>query len=74
MLLPENVRLLKDMFYAKRVPLGLLSSFDQDREFHREDWQAVQDTVDSRIQLKGFDFYFDQVAALAVRLAKRTTG
>lgn len=74
MLAVENVQLVRDMFGAKHVPLELLLSLEQDREFHREDWQSVQATVDPTIQLRGFDFYFDQVSALAVKLAKATTG
>ena len=73
MLAAENVQLIRDMFGAKRVPLQLLMGLEQDREFHRPDWQAVQETVDSGTKLDDFDVYFDRVVALAVKLAKATT-
>lgn len=67
---PENLRLLHDMFDAKRVPLDLLLRVEEDREFHRPDWLAVQETVDPEIQLKPFDFYFNKVAELSVKLSQ----
>ena len=68
MVAPKNLRLLHDMFAAKRVPLDLLLRVEEDREFHRPDWLAVQETVDPKIQLKPFDFYFEKVAELSVKL------
>lgn len=65
-----NVRLLKDVFAAKDVPLNLISRIKDYREYHRPDFAAVQDTVKPNVTLKDFDFYFDYVVAMSVDLAK----
>ena len=70
MLAPENLLLLRDMFAAKRVPLNLLRRVAEDREFHRSDWRSVQETVDPSVQLHAFDFYFDKVEKLSVKLGR----
>lgn len=61
---------LRNMFDAKRVPLDLLLSVTQTREFHRNGWDAVVATVDPRHQLRDFDFYFDFVEHLCREFAK----
>ena len=61
LLTAENQNLLKNMFAAKRVPLELLTALDEQREFHRQGWDALKDTVDPRVRLRDFDFYFDYV-------------
>ena len=66
---PECLELLRNMFQAKRVPLNLLREVGNEREFHRQDWNAVRDTVDPRFRLRSFDFYFDSVAALCGKAA-----
>ena len=58
--------LIRSMFEAKEVPVGLLGSIGEYREFHREDWPAVQDSV--RGLLESFDHYFDAVVAESNRL------
>lgn len=58
---PRNGLLLRRIFAAKRVPLRLLGSIRAQREFHRQDWPAVVDTVRAGIDLREFDFYFDFV-------------
>lgn len=55
----ENIELLKCIFNAKRVPLELLGKIKDYKEFHRQDFEAVKDTVKAGIKLKDFDFYFD---------------
>lgn len=55
----ENINLLKCIFNAKRVPLELIGKIDNYKEFHRQDFDAVKDTVKAGIKLKDFDFYFD---------------
>lgn len=55
----ENIELLKCIFNAKRVPLELLGKIKGYKEFHRQDFEAVKDTVKACIKLKDFDFYFD---------------
>lgn len=60
--------LLRGMFSAKRVPLGLLAQIDEHREFHRSDFEAVKATVKPGIDLKRFDFYVDYVVNQVARL------
>ncbi|MEE9296987.1 MAG: nucleotidyl transferase AbiEii/AbiGii toxin family protein [Phycisphaerae bacterium] len=66
---PANLDTIKNMFRAKRVPLKLLRDIESDREFHRQDWDAVRDTVDPGIVLRDFDFYFDFVRGLCKEVA-----
>ena len=69
LLTEESRELLRSMFQAKRVPLDLLLSIEQERGFHRQNWDAVRDTVDPRVQLREFDFYFDFAVKLCRKLA-----
>lgn len=55
----KNVELVRNIFAAKDVDLTLLSKIANYREFHRQDWPAVELTVAG--QLRSFDFYFDFV-------------
>src|SRR4029077_10660432 len=52
-----NLQLTRDIFAAKTVPLILLSKISEHREFHKQDWPAVEVTVSGK--LEEFDFYFD---------------
>lgn len=45
----------------KKVPLSLLENIKQYREFHRDDFQSVEDTVNDRKNLESYDFYFNYV-------------
>jgi len=65
---PDQVGLLKKIFSAKRVPLELLGLIEQTREFHRQDWPAVEQTVKAGTALDSFDHYFDFVVRLANQL------
>ena len=64
---PENTAVLRHVFAAKNVPLELLVRLDEDREFHRVDWDSVRDSV-AREPINNFDFYFDFVLAEVMRL------
>lgn len=57
----ENLELLKNIFTAKKVPLKLLGKISHYREYHRDDFIAVENTVAPSTKLKDFDFYFDYV-------------
>jgi predicted nucleotidyltransferase component of viral defense system len=59
---PEHILLLEKIFAAKRVPLNLIASIKETKEFHREDFTAVRATVGGSADLKDFDFYFNYVA------------
>lgn len=60
-----NLELLEEIFAAKKVPLKLLLHIQDEAEFHRLDFQAVEATVPANYKLKDFDFYFDYVVKLA---------
>lgn len=60
---PKNLKLLKSCFEIKKVPIKLLSEIASQREFHRDDFIAVQSTVSKSIKLKNHDFYFDYVVS-----------
>lgn len=49
--------LIVPIFAAKDVPLRLLGEIEEQREFHRQDWPAVEIAVPRT--LKDFDYYFD---------------
>jgi hypothetical protein len=54
-----NMELVRNVFAAKHVELGLIAKIPEYREFHRQDWPAVELTVSGKIE--SFDFYFDFV-------------
>lgn len=64
MLASENIRLLRKIFEAKRVPIELIGAVSEYREFHRSDFESVKATVKSGVVLRDFDFYCDRVVAL----------
>ena len=47
------------IFAAKEVPLSLLGNIPNQRNFHRDDWPSVRNTVTG--PLEAFDVYFDFV-------------
>ncbi len=55
----ESVDLVRNIFAAKDVDLGLLPKINVYREFHQQDWPAVELTVSGK--LNSFNFYFDFV-------------
>ncbi len=59
--LADNLQLCKHIFDAKRVPLMYITMLPEQREFHRESWDSVINTVSQKENLKDFDFYFDYV-------------
>ncbi|MEY2831866.1 MAG: hypothetical protein RLZZ574_1124 [Cyanobacteriota bacterium] len=59
---PENQKLFEPIFAAKAVPLNLLAGVKEQREFHRLDWVAVEQSVST--SLESFDFYYDFLSDL----------
>jgi predicted nucleotidyltransferase component of viral defense system len=55
----QSTELVSNIFAAKNVDVGLLPKIPVHREFHRQDWPAVELTVSG--ELRSFDFYFDFV-------------
>lgn len=68
MVSPKAVEITREMFRLKRVDEAWLGNIEKYREFHRQGWPAVQDTVAPNFDLAGFDAYFDYVVALAGRM------
>jgi hypothetical protein len=64
----ENQELLANVFAAKRVPLELLKLVGNYREFHRQNFLAVKDTVKPGVELNDFDFYFEFVLGVIAKL------
>lgn len=62
----ENQTLIRHIFEAKQVSLALLANIDREREFHRQDWNAVVATTTGA--LENFDFYVDFVIDEVERL------
>ena len=65
---PEHHPLVVNMFAAKQVPLGFLTQLsDTDvRDFHAQEWSAVQNAV--RGATNPFSFYFGYTVDTATRL------
>ena len=61
----KSLDMLRKMFDLKHVPFEWLGKIGESREFHRQDFPAVQATVSTDIELKTFDFYFEYVVQLA---------
>jgi len=59
----DVLELAEQIFAAKDVPLRLIGSISDYREFHRPDWPSVQDAVSGELQ--SFDYYFDFVLKMA---------
>jgi hypothetical protein len=57
----QNRQIIKEVFAAKKVPLGLLARLEESRDFHRLDYPTLADTLKPGEELKDFDFYFDFV-------------
>lgn len=66
--LADHVDILRHMFAAKEVPTSLarLLPREREREFHRQGWETVVQSV--RGEAEPFDFYFDFVATETVTL------
>lgn len=59
----DSLILVQRVFETKEVPMRLLLRIGDYREFHRQDWPAVQNAV--RVKLREFDYYFDFVLGQA---------
>lgn len=60
--------LLRRMFDAKRVPLGLLDKIGEHREFHRMNWDQVMASAREPLKAEDFDKCFDDVVDIVARL------
>jgi hypothetical protein len=62
----ENFSMLSAIFAAKHVPLELLGSINEQRDFHVLDWPSVETSISGKHS--DFDTYFDFVVSLASEL------
>jgi hypothetical protein len=60
----ESLSLIHSVFNAKRVPLEYILQTADHREYHRSDFDSLNDTVKQGVNLREFDFYFDYVMDL----------
>jgi hypothetical protein len=58
---PENIELIKNIFYAKKVPLSFIKEIRNNKSIHIDDWQSVMDTISPSEISQDFNFYFDFV-------------
>ncbi len=66
MLSADNIIMLREMFLIKRVPLELLTSLEDQKDFHGANFAAVTANLDVEMDPKeNFDFYFNYVNDLA---------
>lgn len=65
---PKAIEMTREMFKLKRVELEWLADIEKERDFHKEGFASVQDTIAPGFKLESFDFYFDYVVALAKRV------
>ncbi len=67
---PVNLELLSAIFSAKQVPLYLLGTMRDYREFHRPDFVGLVETLKPGVEVRAFDYYFDYVVAQCDRLVQ----
>lgn len=60
----ENIELCNLIFKAKHVPVEYIQQLAEQKDLHEASWQSVIDTVNTGINLKDFDFYFNYVLKL----------
>ena len=58
---PENIELIKNIFYAKKVPLNFIKEIRNNKSIHIDDWQSVMDTISPSEISRDFNYYFDFV-------------
>jgi len=64
----ENLELLKTVFKAKHVPLSLIDELQKYREYHRDDFKVVENSVPEGVPLRSYDYYFDFVLTICEKL------
>ncbi|NKQ22775.1 nucleotidyl transferase AbiEii/AbiGii toxin family protein [Brevibacillus laterosporus] len=57
----ETRDMLRNFFEIKKVPLELLNKVAETKDFHKEDFHTVKDSVKANVVVEEFEFYFDYV-------------
>ncbi len=64
----DTTNLVQAMFAAKHVPLTLLGIIKEFRDFHKQGFPSLQETVRPDHKLEDFDFYFDYILDIVEKL------
>lgn len=65
---PHSINIINEVFEVKRVPLSFLLLIKNYREYHRDNFNAVRDSVNVEQRLESYDYYFDYVVGIADQL------
>lgn len=57
----ENIKLIENIFSAKKVPVQFISEIKNNKNIHLDNWKSVKDTVSANKNLDDFNFYFEYV-------------
>lgn len=68
LMLEDNLNMLKEIFKIKQVPLKLMEEVVNQREYHRSEFNKVENTVLDINDLESFDFYFDYTTRLMSKI------
>lgn len=68
LLTESNILLLQKIFEVKRVPLSLLARLKDTKDFHKQDYESLKDSILVGEEIKEFDFYFDFVISFCEKL------
>lgn len=56
-----NIEMCKKIFAIKKVPLQLISNIKNTKDFHKQGYSSLKDSVFEGEKIKEFDFYFNYV-------------
>lgn len=59
--LPDNLELIKNIFQAKKVPVGYIKNIRNNKTLHLDNWQDVMDTISPHDTIQDFHYYFNFV-------------
>lgn len=57
----ENLRLIENIFKAKKVPLSFIKEIKNSKVTHADNWKSVTDTISVHEEIVDFNYYFNFV-------------
>lgn len=63
-----NIVLLKKIFEVKKVPTALLAKIIDTKDFHKQDYKSLEDSVLVGEKIKEFEFYFEYITTICSKL------
>ena len=63
-----NIEMCKKIFAIKKVPLHLISNIKSTRDFHKQGYSSLKDSVLEGEKLNEFDFYFNYIVKFCDKL------